>query len=33
MVPMLLDRGVSQESVDSMLIDNPARIFDIEEND
>jgi phosphotriesterase-related protein len=32
-VPMLLERGVSQKSINAMLIDNPARIFDIEEND
>lgn len=32
-VPMLLERGVSQKSINTMLIDNPARIFDIEEND
>jgi phosphotriesterase-related protein len=26
-VPALLDRGVSQDQIDVMLIENPARIF------
>lgn len=32
-VPMLRERGVSEAAINTMLIDNPARIFDIEETD
>ncbi len=32
-VPMLKERSVSEAAINTMLIDNPARIFDIEETD